>query len=105
MVEESVASWPKKSIVNRYLAYDEDGGTIVSERQVGKLSTGQDSTLKGYREATVDCWGPDSHQVKYLDVLIKNSPLGEDEEVLADERQFVWLLSLIKEDHVKWVDE
>lgn len=75
------------------------------KKKVTTLSTGQPSNLKGYREATVNCWGPDSNQVKYLDILIKNSPLGEDEEVLADERQFVWLLSLIEEDHVKWVDE
>lgn len=75
------------------------------KKQVATLSTGQPSNLKGYREAAVNCWGPDSNQVKYVDILIKNSDIGELEEVIADERQFVWLLSLITEEHVNWVDE
>lgn len=67
---------------------------------INTLSTGQPSTLKGYREASSDCWGPGSPQVAFIDGLINNSKIGEDEEVVVNERSFVWMLSLIKGDEV-----
>lgn len=64
---------------------------------INTLSTGQPSTLKGYREAASDCWGPGSPQVAFIDGLINNSKMGENEEVVVNERSFVWMLSLIRE--------
>ena len=65
---------------------------------INTLSTGQPSTLAGYREASSNCWGPDSPQVAFMDGLINNSKMGENEEVVVNERSFVWMLSLIKGD-------
>ena len=65
---------------------------------INTLSTGQPSTLAGYRMASADCWGPDSPQVAFIEGLIRNSKIGEDEEVVVNERSFVWMLSLIRED-------
>lgn len=70
---------------------------MVEKNPINTLSTGQPSTLKGYREASSDCWGPDSPQVAFIDGLINNSKIGEDEEVVVNERSFVWMLSLIRE--------
>lgn len=67
---------------------------------INTLSTGQPSTLAGYLKASSDCWGPDSPQVAFIEGLIRNSKVGEDEEVVVNERSFVWMLSLIKEDEV-----
>lgn len=64
---------------------------------INTLSTGQPSTLKGYREASSNCWGPGSPQVAFIDGLINNSKMGENEEVVVNERSFVWMLSLIRE--------
>ena len=48
-----------------------------------KISTGQDSTLRTYRKiATV--FGDSA--VQFIDKKIAESPNGENEEVLADER-------------------
>lgn len=58
-----------------------------------KLSTGQDSTLKSYRELSVVFFGEDSKAVEYLDKKIKSSSHGENEEILTDERQMIMLLS------------
>lgn len=70
---------------------------MAKKNPIDTLSTGQPSTLKGYREASSDCWGPDSPQVAFIDGLINNSKIGEDEEVVVSERSFVWMLSLIRE--------
>ncbi len=55
-----------------------------------KLSTGQDSTLKNYKELAETFFGEDSAAVKFLDEKIQQH--GEDEQVLADERQMIQLL-------------
>ncbi|MBK8467644.1 MAG: hypothetical protein IPL32_17660 [Chloracidobacterium sp.] len=57
-----------------------------------KLSTGDDSTLKNYRKLASMVFGADSPQVKYLDEEIAKSPNGENEEVIADEGQVLYLL-------------
>lgn len=58
-----------------------------------KLSTGADSTLGEYRKLTAAVFGKDSKAVAFLDKKIKESPNGENEEVLADEGQMIQLLA------------
>lgn len=74
------------------------------EKKLGTLSTGQPSTLNGYRDASSNCWGPNSPQVAYIDLLIKHSSIGGEEEVLPSERDMVWLLSLVKDEHISGGD-
>jgi len=57
-----------------------------------KLSTGMDSTLGNYRKLASAFFGADSNPVKFLDDKIKDAPNGENEEVIADEGQMVYLL-------------
>jgi hypothetical protein len=57
-----------------------------------KLSTGDDSTLGNYRRLAAMFYGEASKAVKFLDDKIAASPKGEDEEVLADETQMIYLL-------------
>lgn len=63
---------------------------------MNKLSTGQDSTLGNYRKMCVALLGADSGAVAFLDERIKEQ--GEDEEVIADESQMVFLLM---QEHLK----
>lgn len=57
-----------------------------------KLSTGDDATLGNYRKlATVFFW-EGSKAVKFLEDKIAESPNGENEEVIADEGQMIYLL-------------
>lgn len=56
-----------------------------------KLSTGADSTLGEYRKLAATFFGADSKAVTFLDGKIKDSPNGENEEVLADEGQMMHL--------------
>ncbi|MFA5559326.1 MAG: hypothetical protein WDA59_07765 [Methanofastidiosum sp.] len=58
-----------------------------------KLSTGHDSTLGNYRKFAVMLFGEDSGAVTFLDKKIAESPNGENEEVLADEQQMIYLLA------------
>ena len=60
-----------------------------------KLSTGHDATLGTYRRLSVAVFGADSKAVEFLDGKIAESPNGEDEEVLADEVQMLYLLRAI----------
>jgi hypothetical protein len=59
-----------------------------------KLSTGDDSTLGSYRKLAVLAFGEHSNAVDLLDRKIDKSPNGEQEEVLADESQMFYLLSM-----------
>ena len=61
-----------------------------------KLSTGDDSTLRSYRKMVVAVFGEESKAVKFLDEKIAISPNGENEEVIADETQMVYLLGQIE---------
>ena len=63
---------------------------------MNKLSTGQDSTLGNYRKLCAAMLGEDSGAVTFLDERIKEQ--GEDEEVIADESQMVFLLM---QEHLK----
>jgi len=55
-----------------------------------KLSTGEESTLKTYKKLAV-IFGEKA--VDFIQKKIDESPNGEAEEVLADERQMLMLLS------------
>lgn len=57
-----------------------------------KISTGQDSTLETYRQIAVVLFGEQSEPVQFLDQKIAESPNKEKEEVVADERQMLYLL-------------
>lgn len=63
-----------------------------------KLSTGDDSTLGNYLKLSIPVFGKDSKAVKFLQEKIAESPNGEQEEVLADERQMLYLLATIEFD-------
>jgi hypothetical protein len=60
-----------------------------------KLSTGQDSTLGEYRKLIVALLGEDSPSTKFLDEKIAESPVGKNDEVIADESQMIYLLTNI----------
>lgn len=60
-----------------------------------KMSTGDDATLGNYRKMAVAVFGEDSKAVKFLDEKIKDSPDGQNEEVIANESQMVYLLGNI----------
>lgn len=62
------------------------------ENEMTKMSTGDDATLGNYRKMAVAVFGEDSKPVKFLDNKIVSSPDGANEEVIADERQMVYLL-------------
>jgi hypothetical protein len=54
-----------------------------------QLSTGQDSTLGTYRKFAV-IFGPKA--IEFFDEKIKEAPNGENEEVLTDESQMMFLM-------------
>lgn len=58
-----------------------------------KLSTGDDATLGNYRALVMRVFGDTNKAVEFLDRKIAESPDGENEEVLADEGQMVYVLS------------
>lgn len=66
-----------------------------------KLSTGHDSTLKSYKELAEATFGKESAAVRFLDKKIASSPNGENEEVMADEGQMIYVLLNI---HTKGVE-
>jgi len=62
------------------------------------ISTGEPSTLKTYRKIALflNNSNEESIGVKFIDGKIKESPLGEDEEVLADESQMIhFIMSMV----------
>ena len=60
---------------------------------MNKLSTGADATLGEYLKLTVAVFGDNSSAAKFLRKKIAESPNGEKEEVIADERQMLLLLT------------
>lgn len=58
-----------------------------------RLSTGQLSTLGNWRKLCVLTMGADSPATKFLDNKIQEQ--GEDEEVIADESQFLYVLATL----------
>jgi hypothetical protein len=63
------------------------------KHEIVKMSTGQEATLGNYRKMCALIFGPDSKSVKYLDKRIAEE--GEDEEVIVDESQMVYILTQI----------
>jgi hypothetical protein len=61
-----------------------------------KLSTGHDSTLGNWLELVNTFCGPDSTAAAFIIDKIAASPNGADEEVVADERQFLGVLMSFK---------
>ena len=59
-----------------------------------KISTGEDSTLGFYKKVAV-MFGPKAQ--KFIQDKIGKSPNGENEEVIADERQMLALLASMME--------
>lgn len=57
-----------------------------------KLSTGDDSTLGNYRKLCTTFFGKESKAVEFFDKKIKESPKGENEEVIADESQMLFMI-------------
>lgn len=61
--------------------------------QFPTISTGEPSTLKTYRAIAVVMAGEDSRAVEFFDQKIAESPNGENEVVIADERQVLFLIA------------
>jgi hypothetical protein len=59
---------------------------------MNKMSTGADATLGNYKKMAVIVFGEQSPAVRFLNDKIKESPNGENEEVIADESQVIYLL-------------
>jgi hypothetical protein len=57
-----------------------------------KLSTGDDSTLGNYFKLSFAVFGPNSKATQFINERIKISPNGENEEVIAEETQMVYVL-------------
>lgn len=67
-----------------------------------KISTGEPSNLKTYRNiAIIISGGEDTKAVKFLDKRIAESPRGENEEVLADESQMIYLIMKLTQEELK----
>ncbi len=56
-----------------------------------KLSAGNDSTLKNWLELSEIAFGKNSKAVQFLKEKIREQ--GENEEVIADESQFLFMLA------------
>ncbi len=57
------------------------------------LSTGQPSTLKNWLLTATAFFGEQSKAIEFLKKKIAESPHGENEEVIADEAQFIQVLA------------
>lgn len=62
------------------------------------LSTGMPSTLGSYKTLCKIFFGEDSAQYQFIESKIIQSPNGEDEEVIADESQMLYLLSTMNKE-------
>lgn len=67
------------------------------------ISTGQPSTLKTYREITYILGGfKENAATRFLDKKIAKCSNGENEEVIANESQMIYMLmNMIKEENKK----
>lgn len=55
-------------------------------------------TLGDYRAVCVVLAGEGSRAVKYFDDKIQQSPKGQDEEIIADESQMMFLIAFLIKD-------
>lgn len=60
--------------------------------EIPMLSTGDESNLKNWRILSAAVFGESSPATAFVDKKIAESPRGEEEIVLADERQFLYVL-------------
>jgi hypothetical protein len=58
-----------------------------------KLSIGCDSTIGNWISLATIAFGSNSQAVKFLIKKAEESPNGFDEEVIADERQLIYVLA------------
>ena len=58
-----------------------------------KISTGEPSTLGTYRQIALIMGGGESKATEFIDLKIKESSKGADEEVIAEESQMLMLLA------------
>lgn len=65
------------------------------------LSTGMPSTLGSYKTLCKIFFGEDSAQYQFIESKIIQSPNGENEEVIADESQMLYLLASMGKDSSK----
>lgn len=61
-----------------------------------RISTGEPSTLATYRKIAVIMRGEDSAAVRFFDKKIAEQ--GEHEEVVADERQVLFMIASFEDD-------
>ena len=57
------------------------------------ISTGEPNTLKTWRKIALALAGEGSRAVKFFDDKIAESPHGEEEKVIADETQILYLIT------------
>jgi len=70
------------------------------------ISTGQPSTLKTYRQiAKLLSQDENSKVIKFFDKKIKESPNGENEEVITDESQMMLLIAHMAFDNIQSKEE
>lgn len=88
LVEQSLDAWEKTQPKEQTMP--------TSEREpitANKLSTGDDSTLGNYRKLCIAHFGAESKAVQFIDKKIAESPHGENEVVIQNESQMLWLLT------------
>jgi hypothetical protein len=56
------------------------------------ISSGEPNTLGTWRKIALSLGGENSRAVKFFDEKIAASPNGENEEVIADETQVMYLI-------------
>ena len=69
-----------------------------------KLSIGLDSNLGSYFKLCNIFFGEESVQSRFISRQIDKAPNGEDEEVMADESQMMFLLVNLKDDTMSLED-
>ena len=65
---------------------------MSENREVGKISTGQDNTLETWIELSKATFGPESRPTKFLEEKAANAKDGVKAEVIADETQLLMVL-------------
>jgi hypothetical protein len=125
LIEWRLLNWPTKgntwSLYGRYRTADERDATLENAKRkhnfniaefrtvdplpkkepemfVRKLSDGSESTLGNYLKLSKFFFGDESKAVKFLEQKIKESPAGENEQVISDETQMVAMLMGLNQD-------
>ncbi len=75
-------------------------GEVVEVARTSTLSTGQPNTLRSYLTNATAIFGKDSDATKFVQEMVDRD--GIDDEVIAEESQFLYLLG---EKHIGWLKE